>query len=183
MEFIKTEIPEVILCKPTLFGDARGYFCETFKKSELEAFLGEKIHFCQDNEAKSSANVLRGLHYQLAPFAQTKLVRVIKGSVLDVVVDIRKKSPTFGKHISVELSEANKLQLLVPKGFAHGYIALEDETIFSYKVDNYYHKEAERGILYNDELLNINWGSFKKSFIVSEKDKIQPIFNNADLFE
>ena len=183
MEFTRTEIPDVILCKPTLFGDERGYFYETFKKNEFEAFLGEEIHFCQDNEAKSSVNVLRGLHYQLPPFAQSKLVRVIKGKVLDVAVDIRRKSPTFGKYVAIELSEENKLQLFVPKGFAHGYVSLENETIFSYKVDNYYNKNSERGILYNDVSININWGKNDTPFIISEKDTIQPTFNNAEVFE
>jgi dTDP-4-dehydrorhamnose 3,5-epimerase len=183
LEFIRTIIPEVFICKPTVFGDERGYFYESFKKDEFEAFLGKKIDFCQDNEAKSSASVLRGLHYQLPPFAQSKLVRVIKGRVLDVVVDIRKKSPTYGQHVVIELSEKNKLQLFIPKGFAHGYVSLEDETIFTYKVDNYYNKETERGILYNDPSLNIDWGESKSSFIISEKDKKQPSFKNAELFE
>ena len=183
MEFIRTEIPEVFICKPKVFGDERGYFYETFKKEEFESFLGEQINFCQDNEAKSSLNVLRGLHYQLPPFAQSKLVRVIKGKVLDVVVDIRKSSPTFGKHVVIELSEENKLQLFVPKGFAHGYLTLEEETIFSYKVDNYYSKETERGIMYNDASLNIKWGNIETPFIISEKDTKQPNFKNAEVFE
>ena len=183
MEFVRTEISDVFICKPKIFGDERGYFCETFKKKELESFLGKQINFCQDNEAKSSLNVLRGLHYQLPPYAQTKLVRVIKGRVLDIVVDIRKNSPTFGEHISVELSAENKLQLFVPKGFAHGYVTLEEGTIFSYKVDNYYSKEAERGIMYNDSSLNIKWGAVETSFLISEKDKLQPNFINAEVFE
>lgn len=183
MKFIRTEIPDVILCKPNVFNDERGYFFETFKKDSLENFLGERIYFCQDNESKSSKGVLRGLHYQLPPFAQTKLVRIIKGRVLDFAVDIRKNSPTFGKHVVAELSEENKNQLFVPAGFAHGYIVLSDEAIFSYKVDNYYHKESERGILYSDEFLNIDWKFPKKDLIISEKDKLQPTINSADLFE
>jgi len=181
MEFIKTEIPDVVLCKPTIYNDDRGYFYESFKKSELEDFLQKPLHFCQDNESKSTKGVLRGLHYQLAPHAQTKLVRVIQGSVLDVVVDIRKDSPTFGKHFTIELNDVNKYQLLVPKGFAHGFHVLSDEAIFNYKVDNYYNKEAERGILYNDIELNIDW-KINSNTIVSEKDKEQPSFSDADLF-
>lgn len=183
MEFIRTKIQDVFICKPKVFGDERGYFCETFKKAALEKFIGKEINFCQDNEAKSSLNVLRGLHYQLPPFAQSKLVRVIKGKVLDIVVDIRKSSPTYGKHVSVELSEENKLQLFVPKGFAHGYLTLEEGTIFSYKVDNYYSKETERGIMYNDALLNIKWENNEIPFLISEKDKMQPNFKNAEVFE
>ena len=183
MEFIRTEIPEIFICKPNVFGDERGYFYESFKKEEFELFLGKQINFCQDNEAKSSLHVLRGLHYQLPPFAQSKLVRIIKGKALDIVVDIRKSSPTFGQHLAVELSEENKLQLFIPKGFAHGYVTLEEETIFSYKVDNYYNKETERGIMYNDASLNIEWGNKEVPFIISEKDQQQPNFKNADLFE
>jgi len=182
LDFIKTEISEIILCKPTVFEDDRGYFFETFKQDAFENFIGTKINFCQDNESKSFRGVLRGLHYQLPPFAQAKLVRVIKGKVLDVVVDIRKKSPTFGKSLSIELSEENKLQLFIPKGFAHGYITLEDDTIFSYKVDNSYSQEWERGIMYNDSKLNIDWKLPLSDLIISEKDKKQPLFLEADLF-
>ncbi|WP_298366174.1 dTDP-4-dehydrorhamnose 3,5-epimerase [uncultured Lutibacter sp.] len=183
MEYIKTAIPEVILCKPRVFEDDRGYFYEAFKKENFEKFIGKSIDFCQDNEAKSSANVLRGLHYQLPPFAQSKLVRVIKGAVLDVIVDIRKGSKTFGKKVVVELNEENKYQLFIPKGFAHGYITLADDTIFCYKVDNYYNKESERGILFNDTDLCIDWKLPTDSLIISEKDKLQPTFKEADLFE
>jgi len=181
MEFIKTEIPDVILCKPTIYNDDRGYFYESFKRDELENFLQKPLNFCQDNESKSTKGVLRGLHYQLAPYAQTKLVRVIKGSVLDVMVDIREGSPTFGKHLVIELNDVNKYQLLIPKGFAHGFHVLSDEAIFSYKVDNYYHKKAERGIAYNDVDLNIDW-KINSNTIVSEKDKDQPKFSEADVF-
>ena len=135
MNFIRTEIPDVVICEPTVHGDERGYFVETFRADKLEEFLGYKINFCQDNESKSSRGVLRGLHYQLSPAAQTKLVRVIQGKVLDVAVDIRKGSPTFGKYVAVELTAENKHQLLVPRGFAHGFVVLEDDTIFAYKVD------------------------------------------------
>ena len=136
MIFLKTSIPDVVIIEPKVHGDARGYFVETFRADKLEEFIGYKINFCQDNESKSSKGVLRGLHYQLAPFAQTKLVRVIKGKVLDVAVDIRKNSPTFGKYVAVLLSAENKKQLLVPRGFAHGFVVLEDDTVFAYKVED-----------------------------------------------
>lgn len=183
MKFIRTNLPEVILCKPTVFKDDRGYFYEVFKKESFEEFIGYKVDFCQDNEAKSSKGVLRGLHYQLPPFAQSKLVRVIKGKVLDVVVDIRKNSKTFGEKVIIELSEENKYQLFVPKGFAHGYLTLSDDTIFCYKVDAYYNQKAERGILFNDTELAIDWNFPADKLIISEKDKIQVPFKKADLFE
>ena len=135
MNFIRTEIRDVVICEPQVHGDDRGYFVETFREDKLIEFLGYKIDFCQDNESKSSKGVLRGLHYQLAPFAQTKLVRVIEGEVLDVAVDIREGSPTFGKHVAVRLSSENKRQLLVPRGFAHGFVVLSDTATFAYKVD------------------------------------------------
>ena len=150
MNFIRTDISDVIICEPTVHGDNRGYFVETFREDKLKEFLGYKINFCQDNESKSSRGVLRGLHYQLPPFSQTKLVRVIQGKVLDVAVDIRRGSPTFGKHVAVELSAQNKRQLFVPRGFAHAFVVLEDDTVFEYKVDNYYSPECDRGILFND---------------------------------
>ena len=183
MNFVRTKIPEVVLCKPTIFNDDRGYFFESFNKENFEQFTGCSIDFCQDNEAKSTKGVLRGLHYQLPPFAQSKLVRVVKGKVLDIVVDIRKGSPTFGKHEAVELSEENKFQLYIPKGFAHGYVVLSDEAIFCYKVDNYYHKEVERGIIYNDTSLQLDWLLPINELIISEKDKIQPTFKQAELFD
>ncbi|HEB7536580.1 TPA: dTDP-4-dehydrorhamnose 3,5-epimerase, partial [Campylobacter coli] len=174
MKLIKTEIPEVIIIEPKVFSDDRGYFCETYRDDILENFLGFRIQFCQDNESKSQKGVLRGLHYQLPPFAQSKLVRVIKGRVLDVAVDIRLNSPTFGKYIQVEFSEYNKKQLFIPRGFAHGFITLEDNTIFSYKVDNYYNKDHDRGILYNDRDIGVNWFLDGKEIILSEKDIVQP---------
>tara|TARA_R110001583_G_scaffold41751_3_gene132627 strand:+ start:5828 stop:6400 length:573 start_codon:yes stop_codon:yes gene_type:complete len=183
LKFIRTKIPDVVLCKPTVFNDERGYFFESFKKEVFNKFIGFATNFIQDNEAKSTKGVLRGLHYQLPPFAQSKLVRVVKGKVLDIAVDIRKGSPTFGNYEAVELSEENKHQLYIPKGFAHGYVVLSDEAIFSYKVDNYYHKESERGIIYNDKSLQIDWKLNVEELIISEKDKIQPVFKNADLFE
>ncbi len=184
MNFIRTEIADVIICEPIVHGDERGYFVETFREDKLETFLGYKIKFCQDNESKSSRGVLRGLHYQLPPHAQTKLVRVIKGRVLDVAVDIRKGSPTFGKHVAVELSSENKRQLLVPRGFAHAFVVLEDDTVFAYKVDNYYSQECDRGIAYNDTDIAIDWGITDKELNLSVKDKTQPKLSQTDdLFE
>ncbi len=184
MEFIRTEIPDVVICKPTLHGDARGYFIETFREDKLEEFLGYKINFCQDNESKSSRGVLRGLHYQLAPSAQTKLVRVIQGRVLDVAVDIRKGSPTFGKHVAVELNAQNKYQLLVPRGFAHGFVVLEDETIFAYKVDSYYSPVYDRGIAFDDVELGIEWIVPHDELNLSVKDTRQPLLKNeVEIFQ
>ena len=184
MQFIRTNIPDVIIIEPKVHGDDRGYFVETFVSNKLEDFLGFKINFCQDNESKSSKGVLRGLHYQLAPHAQTKLVRVIQGSVLDIAVDIRKNSPTFGKYVSVELSADNKKQLLIPRGFAHGFVVLENDTVFAYKVDNYYSPECDRGIAFDDENLNIDWILNKEELKLSDKDTKQPKLNETnDLFE
>ena len=183
MIFTRTHIPDVIIIKPTVHGDERGYFVETFRQDKLEEFLGFRVHFCQDNESKSSRGVLRGLHYQLHPSAQTKLVRVIQGSVLDVAVDIRKGSPTFGEHVAVELSATNKQQLFVPRGFAHGFVVLQDDTIFAYKVDNYYSPDDDRGIAFDDMELNIDWQVDTAELMLSEKDKIQPKLSQAkDLF-
>ncbi len=184
MNFIRTEIPDVIIIEPKIHGDERGYFIETFRADKLEEFLGYKINFCQDNESKSSKGVLRGLHYQLHPSAQTKLVRVIQGSVLDIAVDIRKGSPTFGKHIAVELNTKNKKQVLVPRGFAHGFVVLEDDTIFAYKVDNYYSPENDRGIAFDDVDLNIDWILQHSELNLSDKDTKQPKLSEAkDIFE
>jgi dTDP-4-dehydrorhamnose 3,5-epimerase len=184
MNFIRTSIPDVIIIEPTVHGDHRGYFVETFRSDKLEDFLGFKLNFGQDNESKSSKGVLRGLHYQLAPHAQTKLVRVISGRVLDVAVDIRRNSPTFGQHIAVELTADNKKQLLVPRGFAHGFVVLEDDTIFAYKVDNYYSPECDRGISFDDPALNIDWVLKTEELKLSAKDTKQPKLNETnDLFE
>ena len=184
MNFTRTDIPDVVIIEPKVHGDDRGYFVETFRADKLEEFLGYKINFCQDNESKSSRGVLRGLHYQLAPDAQTKLVRVIQGSVLDVAVDIRKGSPTFGQHVAVELSSENKRQLLVPRGFAHGFVVLEDDTVFAYKVDSYYSPENDRGIAFDDIDLNIDWQVPHAELNLSAKDKVQPKLNETnDLFE
>jgi len=184
MNFIRCDIPDVVIVEPVVHGDERGYFVETFRQDKLEDFLGYKIDFCQDNESKSSKGVLRGLHYQLAPAAQTKLVRVITGSVLDVAVDIREGSPTFGQHVCVELTGENKRQLLVPRGFAHGFVVLEDNTTFAYKVDNYYSPENDRGIAFNDVDLDIDWILNENELNLSAKDKVQPKLNETnDLFK
>ena len=184
MKFTRTAISDVVIIEPKVHGDERGYFVETFRADKLEEFLGYKINFCQDNESKSSRGVLRGLHYQLHPAAQTKLVRVISGRVLDVAVDIRKGSSTFGKHVAVELSSENKKQLLVPRGFAHGFVVLEDDTVFAYKVDNYYSPENDRGILFSDEALAIDWMVPHDELNLSAKDKVQPkLADTDDLFE
>lgn len=184
MTFTRTAIPDVVIIEPKVHGDSRGYFVETFRQDKLEEFLGYQINFCQDNESKSSKGVLRGLHYQLPPHAQTKLVRVISGRVLDVAVDIRKNSPTFGKYVAVELSGENKKQLLIPRGFAHGFVVLEDDTVFAYKVDNYYSPQCDRGIAFDDENLNIHWILNHNELNLSAKDIKQPKLNETnDLFE
>ncbi|MDC3269404.1 dTDP-4-dehydrorhamnose 3,5-epimerase [Flavobacteriaceae bacterium] len=183
MRFTRLTIPELVLIEPVILGDDRGYFSETFKQQGLNEFLGQTINFCQDSESKSSFGVLRGLHYQLAPHAQTKLVRVVEGTVLDVAVDIRQTSPTFGKHIVVELSSQNKKQLLIPKGFAHGFVVLSEEAIFSYKVDNYYQPRYERGIAFNDTTLKIDWKVELEDLKLSSKDQKQPLFKDADYFQ
>ena len=183
MKFTPTAIPEVVIVEPQVFGDHRGYFIECYNKQKFpEAY--QHLNFVQDNESKSTKGVLRGLHYQLPPFAQTKLVRVIEGEVLDIVVDIRKGSSTFGKHVSIVLNGDNKKQLLIPRGFAHGFVVLSESAIFSYKCDNYYNLEHERGIAFNDPYLNIDWKLNKDKLILSEKDKVQPTLQKAtDLFD
>ena len=158
MKFIPQSIEDVILIEPSMHNDDRGYFIETFRKDLLEDAIGYKVDFVQDNESKSTKGVIRGLHYQIGPYSQAKLVRVIEGSVMDVVVDIRKSSPSFGQHLSIELSAHNKHQLFIPHGFAHGFMALTDTATFTYKVDNYYSQAHERGISFNDKQLDINWG-------------------------
>ena len=182
VNFIRTEIPDIVIIEPKIHGDERGYFVETFREDKLEEFLGFKVNFCQDNESKSSKGVLRGLHYQLSPASQTKLVRVIKGSVLDVAVDIRKDSPTFGKHVAVELSEKNKRQMFIPRGFAHGFVVLEDDTVFSYKVDNYYSPKNDRGIAFDDPVIGIDWKIEKEKLQLSDKDTKQPLLKDAEVF-
>ncbi len=182
MIFTPTNIPDVVLCEPMIHGDERGYFVETFREDKLEDFLGYPIKFLQDNESKSSYGVLRGLHYQLEPYAQTKLIRVIQGTILDIAVDIRKKSPTFGLHVSMELSGENKKQLFIPKGFAHGFVVLSKEATVAYKVDNYYAPACDRGIMYNDTSLKIDWLVSSSHLKISQKDTQHPLLTNAELF-
>ncbi len=170
MNIITTEIEGLLILEPKVFGDERGYFFESFSQREFEEKVCKTV-FVQDNESKSGYGVLRGLHFQKPPFEQAKLVRVVKGKVLDVAVDIREDSPTFGKHVSVELSEENKRQMFVPRGFAHGFVVLSEEAIFQYKCDNYYMPQAEGGILWNDPVLNIDWKIPMEDVILSEKDK------------
>ena len=184
MEFIKTAIPDVILIKPNIFGDERGYFVETFRSDLFAQQSGIKTTFIQDNESRSSHGVLRGLHYQLPPYSQSKLVRVIEGKVLDVAVDIRQGSATFGQHVSVELSAENKHQLFVPRGFAHAFVVLSETAIFAYKVDNYYSPECDRGIRFDDPDLGIDWLIDPQSLQLSDKDKVQPLLKETnDLFD
>ena len=184
MKFTPQSIEDVILIEPTSHGDDRGYFVETFRQDLLEEVIGYKVKFVQDNESKSTKGVLRGLHYQLPPFTQAKLVRVIQGNVLDIAVDIRKSSPTFGQHVSAELTEKNKHQLFVPHGFAHGFVVLSASAIFAYKVDNYYAPEHDRGIAFDDDQLKIDWQLLIEEFQLSDKDKTHPSLANAkDLFE
>ena len=182
MEYIRTEIESVFIIEPRVFNDARGYFFEAWKQEEFNEHVG-KVDFIQDNESKSSFGVLRGLHYQKGSLSQAKLVRVIKGKVLDVAVDIRKSSPTFGKHVMVELSEENKRQFFIPRGFAHGFLVLSDEAIFTYKVDNPYAPQAEAGIRWNDPEIAIKWPIDPAQVLTSEKDLNQPFLKDAELFE
>ncbi|MFZ2889623.1 dTDP-4-dehydrorhamnose 3,5-epimerase [Sulfuricurvum sp.] len=182
MTFTRTNIPDVIIIDPKVHGDERGYFVETFRGDKLSEFLGYTLNFCQDNESKSSYGVLRGLHYQLPPHAQTKLVRVIEGEVLDVAVDIRTGSPTFGQHVAVRLSGENKRQLLIPRGFAHGFVVLSETCTFTYKVDNYYSPECDRGIAFDDSTLNIDWVVLVEKLQLSAKDTTQPLLADADHF-
>ena len=182
MEYIKTAIEGVYIIEPKVFSDARGYFMEAWKQQEFNEHVCH-IDFIQDNESKSSFGVLRGLHYQKGALSQSKLVRVIKGKVLDVAVDIRKSSPTFGQHVMVELSEDNKRQFFIPRGFAHGFLVLSDEAIFTYKVDNPYAPQAEAGIRWNDPDLAIEWPIDFSKVQTSEKDLKQPFFKDAEVFD
>ena len=184
MKFIRQAIPEVLLIEPNVHGDSRGYFVETFRQDLFEEVLGYKVNFVQDNESKSKKGVLRGLHYQLSPYAQAKLVRVVDGAVLDVAVDIRKSSSTFGQHVVAELTSENKHQLFVPHGFAHGFVVLSDHATFAYKVDNYYAPECDRGIAFNDSDLDIDWQLPSSMLQLSDKDQHHPNLSDAkDLFE
>ena len=184
MNFFPQGISDLILIEPTIHKDERGYFFETFKHDFFKKSLGFEVNFIQDNESQSTKGVLRGLHYQIPPFEQTKLVRVIQGKVLDVVVDIRRNSKTFGQHIAVELSSENKFQLYIPPGFAHGYVVLSESAIFAYKVDSFYSSSHDRGIAYNDPKLDIDWKLPISELKLSEKDKKHPnLIDSIDLFE
>ena len=178
MPFTETEFPGLFIFEPKVFADSRGYFFESYNQETCIANSVD-INFIQDNQAGSEYGVIRGLHYQLAPFAQTKFIRALSGNILDVAVDLRKGSPTFGKSFSLELSGENKLQLLIPKGFAHGYSVLSPTAEVFYKCDAFYHKESEAGIAYNDAALQIDWKIESGKEIISEKDKMQPSFKNC----
>ncbi len=183
MEFIKTIIPDVVILKPRIFGDSRGYFFESFSQREFDEAV-RTIRFVQDNESSSSYGVVRGLHFQKGDHSQSKLVRVTKGRVLDVAVDLRKGSPTFGKHVAVELSDENHYQLFIPRGFAHGFSVLSDTAVFQYKCDNYYCPESEGAIAWDDPELMIDWQIPTDKVILSEKDKKHPTINLApELFD
>ena len=175
----ETNLPGCFLIHDTFHGDHRGYFFESFNRKTFQDQTGLDINFVQDNQSRSQRGVLRGLHYQLGGYVQAKLVRVLQGKVLDVAVDLRKGSATFGKHVEVELSEDSHTQLFVPRGFAHGFVVLSEEAVFFYKCDNYYHKPSEGGILYNDPALAINWGLTETEIILSEKDKVQPLLHEV----
>jgi dTDP-4-dehydrorhamnose 3,5-epimerase len=179
MPFIPTDFAGLLIFEPNVFEDRRGYFFESYNEKDFSA-AGINIEFVQDNQAQSSYGVIRGLHYQKEPHAQTKLVRVLSGTILDVVVDLRKGAPTFGKAYTLELSAANKKQLLIPKGFAHGYSVLSDKAEVFYKCDAFYNKQSEGGIIYNDTALQIDWRVPAKDAIVSAKDMVHPAFNKAD---
>ena len=177
MKVQQTNIEGVYIIEPMLHGDERGYFMESFSERDFEAQTGLNVRFVQDNESRSRKGVLRGLHFQKEPYAQAKLVRVVHGKVLDVAVDIRPESPTFGKYVATELSAENHRQMFIPKGFAHGYVVLEDDTVFQYKCDEYYHPEAEGGIAWNDPQIAIDWGVAENEVILSEKDKHRPLLS------
>ena len=179
MNFNKTDIPEILIIEPKLFGDTRGYFLESFNKNTFEENIGE-VNFVQDNESKSSKGVIRGLHFQKPPYTQAKLVRCIEGEVLDVAVDIRKGSPTYGKYVAVKLSGENKKQLFVPRGFAHGFAVLSDTAIFAYKVDNIYAPEYDAGLHWNDPKINIKWGINEEDILVSKKDLKLPFLSELE---
>ena len=181
MKFIKTEIPDVFIIEPAVFEDERGYFLESFNLKKFEENI-YSIKFVQENESKSSRGVLRGLHFQKPPFNQAKLVRCIEGKVIDVAVDIRKGSPTYGKHVAVELSGENKRQLFVPRGFAHGFSVLSETAVFAYKVDNIYAPEFDMGIRYDDKDLSIDWGLAFDEVQLSEKDKNLPSFKDLESY-
>ena len=179
MNFLNTSIEGLVVIEPTIFGDDRGYFFESYNEKEFEKAIG-KISFVQDNESKSSKGVLRGLHFQKPPYAQAKLVRCIEGKVLDVAVDIREGSETFGQHVTIELTGENKKQVFIPRGFAHGFLVLSESAIFAYKVDNSYAPTHDVGIRWDDSLLNIQWGVSESEVLVSEKDAKLPFFSEFE---
>ena len=182
MNYIEQSVKGVFVIEPKVFGDSRGYFYESFKQAEFDEHIGHHVEFVQENQSKSSKGVLRGLHYQKGDASQAKLVRVVKGSVLDVAVDIRKSSPTFGKYVAVELSEENNRQLFIPRGFAHGFLVLSDEAVFTYKVDSVYAPQADAGIMYNDPQVGIEWPKLDCEFLLSEKDTKHPLLKDAEVF-
>lgn len=176
MKVIETGLEDCVVIEPRIYGDSRGYFFESYNQKRFKELTGIDVHFIQDNQSRSDRGVLRGLHFQKGEFAQAKLVRVIQGKVLDIAVDIRPDSPTFGQSYSVILTGDNNKQLYIPRGFAHGFSVLENDTIFSYKCDNYYNKESESGIMYNDPTLNIDWMLMENEIVLSDKDKILKSF-------
>lgn len=177
----ETKLKGCFIIEPLIFEDERGCFFESYNQKRFNEIVHQEVNFVQDNQSFSKKGVIRGLHYQLEEYAQAKLVRVLHGKVLDVAVDLRKNSLTYGKHIAIEVSEANKKQLFIPRGFAHGFVVLSETASFMYKCDNFYNKEAERGIIFNDKTLNIDWKLPKDQLIVSKKDKILPLFENAEI--
>lgn len=183
MNYIETAIKGVWIIEPKVFADARGYFFEAWKQQEFDAHIGGHVEFVQDNESKSSYGVLRGLHYQKGAYSQAKLVRVIRGKVVDVAVDIRRSSPTFGQYVAVELSEDNKRQLFIPRGFAHGFVVLSDEAVFTYKVDNGYAPQHEASIRWDDPAIGIEWPIDAKDVVTSEKDLHGSSLQEAELFD
>ena len=179
MNFISTPISGCFVIEPKVISDERGYFMESFNEKTFQEGVGQQVHFVQDNQSFSTKGVLRGLHYQTGNHAQAKLVRVLSGEVLDVAVDIRPESPTFGKHVTALLSGENQRQFFVPRGFAHGFLVLSETATFFYKCDNFYNKESEGGIFYNDAVLNIDWQFSTENLIISEKDAALPTLQNA----
>jgi len=179
LEIQHTPLKDCFVLTPTIFNDARGSFYETFNNTLFEKISGQQVHFLQDNQSSSTFGVLRGLHYQIGEMAQAKLVRVVQGKVLDIVVDLREGSKTFGEHFSIVLDDKKQKQLFVPRGFAHGFITLSPMSIFAYKCDNFYNKVSERGIIYNDATLELDWHLSEEDFIISEKDKLLPTFLEA----
>jgi dTDP-4-dehydrorhamnose 3,5-epimerase len=181
MQFIPTSIPDVVIIEPKVWADSRGYFFESYRHDLFQQHIGN-IDWVQDNESFSTYGTLRGLHYQLPPYAQSKLVRVVQGKVLDVAVDIRQSSATFGQYVAVELSAENKRQLFIPRGFAHGFVVLSETAVFQYKVDNHYSKDCDRGLAFNDPSIAIDWQIDLTQALLSDKDSKQPLLQNAEVF-